>query len=84
MIAWLEGVLREKEPTRIVLDVQGVGYELMISLSTFALLPDVGKTISVLPDINPLNILPLFLQQTDELLFGLYTDWTSGVEISNG
>lgn len=47
MIAWLEGVLREKEPTRILVDVQGVGYELLISLSTFASLPDVGKTISV-------------------------------------
>ena len=29
MIAWLEGNLREKAPTRIVLDVRGVGYELI-------------------------------------------------------
>ncbi len=47
MIAWLEGVLRSKEPTRVVLDVHGVGYELLISLSTFGLLPDVGKTLSL-------------------------------------
>ena len=48
MIAWLEGNLREKAPTRIVLDVQGVGYELLVPLSTFKTLPDVGKTVSLL------------------------------------
>jgi Holliday junction DNA helicase RuvA len=48
MIAWLEGNLREKAPTRIVLDVGGVGYELLVPLSTFEALPDVGKTVSLL------------------------------------
>jgi Holliday junction DNA helicase RuvA len=48
MIAWLEGVLREKAPTRVVLDVQGVGYELLVPLSTFETLPDLGKTVSFL------------------------------------
>jgi Holliday junction DNA helicase RuvA len=47
MIAWLEGVLKEKTPGRVILDVAGVGYELLISLSTFARLPDAGKTIAV-------------------------------------
>ena len=48
MIAWLEGSLREKAPTRVVLDVQGVGYELHVPLSTFESLPDLGKTVSFL------------------------------------
>ncbi len=48
MIAWLEGTLREKAPTRIVLDVQGVGYELLVPLSTFETLPDLGKTVALL------------------------------------
>lgn len=48
MIAWLEGKLREKAPTRIVLDVQGVGYELLVPLSTFETLPDLGKAVSLL------------------------------------
>ncbi|HKK53565.1 MAG TPA: Holliday junction branch migration protein RuvA [Myxococcota bacterium] len=48
MIAWLEGILREKAPTRVVLDVQGVGYELQVPLSTFETLPDLGKTVSLL------------------------------------
>ena len=48
MIAWLEGNLREKAPTRIVLDVQGVGYELLVPLSTYETLPDPGKTVALL------------------------------------
>jgi Holliday junction DNA helicase RuvA len=47
MIAWLEGVLREKAPTRIVLNVGGVGYELLISLRTFEELPDRDKTVAL-------------------------------------
>jgi Holliday junction DNA helicase RuvA len=48
MIAWLEGELREKAPTRVVLDVRGVGYELLVPLSTFETLPDLGKTVAFL------------------------------------
>lgn len=47
MIAWLEGKLREKTPVRVVVDVGGVGYELHISLSTFAELPEAGKTVAL-------------------------------------
>ena len=47
MIAWLEGTLRERTPTRVVVGVSGVGYELQIPLSTFAVLPDAGKVISL-------------------------------------
>jgi Holliday junction DNA helicase RuvA len=47
MIAWVEGVLRDKTPMRVVVDVAGVGYELSISLSTFSQLPDAGKTVAL-------------------------------------
>jgi len=47
MIAHVEGVLRVQEPTRIVVDVGGVGYELHIPLSTFTELPDAGKTVAL-------------------------------------
>jgi len=47
VIAWLEGKLREKTPVRVVVDVGGVGYELHISLSTFAELPEAGKTVAL-------------------------------------
>ncbi len=47
MIAWLEGVLREKTPSRVVVVAGGVGYEAWIPLSTFTELPDEGKTVAV-------------------------------------
>lgn len=45
MIARLEGVLVERTPTRVLVDVRGVGYEAWIPLSTFVRLPDEGKTV---------------------------------------
>ena len=45
MIARLEGVLAEKAPEQVVLDVHGVGYEVRVPLSTFFELPDEGKTL---------------------------------------
>ena len=45
MIARLEGLLRDQKPTRVVIDVGGVGYEVHIPLSTFTELPDPGKTV---------------------------------------
>lgn len=47
MIAWVEGVLREKLPTRVVVDVGGVGYELLVSLHSYAALPSEGKTVAM-------------------------------------
>ncbi len=47
MIARLEGLLREKSPTRVVVDAGGVGYELLIPLSTFSELPDEGKVVAL-------------------------------------
>lgn len=43
MIAFLRGILDEKQLTYIVLDVGGVGYEVMIPLSTYDTLPSVGS-----------------------------------------
>ena len=47
MIARLEGLLVERSPTRVVLDVNGVGYEAQIPLSTFTRLPEEGKTVAL-------------------------------------
>ncbi|MAJ62016.1 MAG: Holliday junction branch migration protein RuvA [bacterium TMED88] len=45
MIARIEGILIEKTPTAVVVDVGGVGHELLVSLVTFEGLPDQGKTV---------------------------------------
>lgn len=47
MIGRLEGVLLEKRPTSVLIDVAGVGYEVLVPLSTFAELPDEGKVVSL-------------------------------------
>jgi Holliday junction DNA helicase RuvA len=45
VIALLEGRLVEKTPGRVVLDVRGVGYEVLVPVSTFLELPDESKTV---------------------------------------
>lgn len=43
MIAFLEGIVVEKGAGRVVLSVQGTGYEVLVPVSTLAKLPAVGK-----------------------------------------
>lgn len=47
MIAALTGRLAFKSPSHITLDVQGVGYEVFIPLSTFYSLPDIDESASL-------------------------------------
>ncbi len=47
MIARLTGVLAEKAPGKVLIDVGGVGYGAMIPLSTFYKLPDEGSTVTL-------------------------------------
>jgi len=48
MIVFLVGTLVEKSPTSLTLDVHGVGYEVLISLSTYDRLPATGSTCTIL------------------------------------
>ena len=45
MIGRLSGVLLEKQPPQLLVDVQGVGYELEAPMSTFYQLPAVGESV---------------------------------------
>jgi Holliday junction DNA helicase RuvA len=47
MIAHLRGKLAQKEPARVVVDVNGVGYEVFVPLTTFTALPDAGSDVSI-------------------------------------
>lgn len=66
MIAHLEGVLREKTPTRAVVMVGGVGYEVHVSLTTFGALPDAGKPVSLRVHTH--------VREDAIQLFGFHTD----------
>src|ERR687893_591504 len=47
MIAYLSGKLLEKEANLIIVDVGGVGYEVLIPLSTFYDLGEIGEDVAL-------------------------------------
>ncbi|MBS1221271.1 MAG: recombination protein, RuvA [Proteobacteria bacterium] len=48
MIGRLRGLLAWKQPPYLMIDAQGVGYELEASLTTFQTLPEVGAEVTLL------------------------------------
>ena len=65
MIAYIRGVLAEKGPDRVVIEAGGVGYELLIPVSTFDRLPKEGGEVKLLAWHC--------VREDDELLFGFAT-----------
>lgn len=47
MIGWLSGVLRAKQPPHLLLEVQGVGYEVEAPMTTFYELPAAGEPVTL-------------------------------------
>ncbi|MYA28036.1 MAG: Holliday junction branch migration protein RuvA, partial [Nitrospira sp. SB0666_bin_27] len=47
MIANLTGILAAKDPSRVVIDVNGVGYEVFIPLSTYFALPNLQEPLTL-------------------------------------
>lgn len=47
MIAHISGVLAQKVPGEIVVDVHGVGYQIFIPLNVFYSLPDIGAPVEL-------------------------------------
>ena len=45
MIGWMKGVLRDKQPPWLLVDIGGVGYELQASMTTFSALPKTGTEV---------------------------------------
>ena len=48
MIARLYGILIEKSPPQVIIDCNGVGYEVEVPMSTFYNLPEIGNKIQLL------------------------------------
>lgn len=66
MIGRLTGLLVEKRPPTVVLEVQGVGYEVDVPMSTFFHLPATGSTVTLQTH--------LIVREDAHLLFGFATD----------
>ena len=65
MIGRIKGILIEKVPPFILLDCQGVGYEIEVPMTTFFDLPDEGSEITLLTH--------LVVREDAHLLFGFAT-----------
>ncbi len=66
MISFLEGTIEVRQPTHVVLNVGGVGYEALIPLSSFDRLPREGERCRLL-----IHDLP---REDEHLLFGFATE----------
>lgn len=72
MIGFLRGKLQYKAPPQLVLDVQGVGYELDAPMSTFYDLPALGQEIKLFTHLvvrEDAHILFGFATESERLLF---------------
>ena len=72
MIGRLRGEILPKQPPRLLLDVNGVGYELEAPMSTFYDLPAVGEQVTLVTHLavrEDAHTLYGFLRETDRALF---------------
>jgi Holliday junction DNA helicase RuvA len=65
MIETIEGIVVERQPTHVVIENNGIGYGVIIPLSTYSKIPAVGSRI---------KLYTYMLVRDDSLnLFGFYT-----------
>jgi holliday junction DNA helicase RuvA len=82
MITFLRGKLVEAHPTQITVDVHGVGYEVLIPLSSFDKLPTVGSDVSILTHLTvreDAHLLYGFMTAAERELFRLLVNTVSGI-----
>ncbi len=65
MIGRISGTLAEKQPPQVLVDVQGVGYEIAVPMSTFFNLPAVGGQVVLLTQF--------VVREDAQVLFGFLT-----------
>lgn len=66
MIGRLSGILLEKTPPQVIVDCNGVGYEVEVPMSTFYNLPEIGAKITLLTHF--------VVREDAQLLYGFGTD----------
>ena len=65
MISYLKGILTQKSPSRIIVEVAGVGYDVMVPHYTYENLPDTGSEIKILTH--------LYSYEEGDTLYGFIT-----------
>ena len=66
MYHYLTGKIAEKTPVAVILDVNGIGYEVRVSLSTFSSLPALGQTVKLFTHF--------VVREDAQLLYGFATE----------
>lgn len=82
MITFLDGNLAAALPTQAVIDVRGVGYEVLIPLSSYDRLPVVGQPVHILTHLHvreDAQILYGFMSAAERDLFRLLVNNVSGI-----
>src|ERR1017187_5749878 len=82
MITFLQGKLVEALPTQVVVDVNGIGYEVLIPLSSFDKLPLPGQPVKLLTQLivrEDAHILYGFATAVERDLFRLLINNGSGI-----
>lgn len=82
MISFLHGKIVQLLPTQVTLDVHGVGYDVLIPLSSFDKLPAVGSEVQLLTHLNireDAHVLYGFATAAERELFRLLIHTVSGI-----
>jgi Holliday junction DNA helicase RuvA len=82
MITFLDGKLESALPTQAIVDVNGVGYEVFIPLSSYDKLPPVGQSIRILTHLavrEDAHVLYGFMTAAERDLFRLLVNNVSGI-----
>ena len=66
MITFLKGNLTDALPTQVVIDVNGIGYEVLIPLSSFEKLPELGQAVTLKTQ--------LVVREDSQTLYGFATN----------
>jgi Holliday junction DNA helicase RuvA len=82
MINFLHGKLIETLPTQVTIDVHGIGYELLIPLSSYDKLPPVGQDVRILTHLavrEDAHTLYGFMTSQERDMFRLLINTVSGI-----
>jgi Holliday junction DNA helicase RuvA len=82
MITFLQGILVEALPTQVVVEVAGVGYEVLIPLSSYDRLPPAGREVRLLTHLSvreDAHVLYGFMTAGERDLFRLLIQTVSGI-----